>query len=352
MNESSWQPRILETDRLTVRPVSEEDAPSIFDYGKDPKVSQYCLWKPHQSLQDSVDFIEGYALSHYKEGVPEPMAIVEKKSQRMIGTVGCFWKTKKSHCMEIAYVIHPDFWGQGITSEAGKAVIDYCFKLFKVERMQSVHKAPNLASGKVMQKLGMKHEGELRNRLLDRGQYWDMTQYSVLHSEWLELNRSETGFVRRARFGDEEGIHEAHMRSIKEVCSKDYREDQIAAWAGRKFSADGRKKSILEHDQWVVEKNGKIEGYGHLVLNHKESSAEVYGLYFTPEVQGQGFGREMFSYMKELCQLEGIKGLKLSSTVTSKKFYEKVGFRQFGADDQTIINGVPIEGHPMKLTLN
>ena len=234
MEGSSWQPRTLETERLIVRSINHEDASSVFDYGKIPEVSKYCLWEPHESLKDSIGYIEDYAFSHYKEGVPEPMAIVEKKSQRMIGTVGCFWKSKKSHCMEIAYAIHPDFWGQGITAEAGKAVIDYCFKLFKVERMQSVHKSPNLSSGRVMQKLGMKHEGELRNRLMHRGEYWNMTQYSVLHGEWLELHKIKNAFVRRARVGDEEGIHKAHMRSIKEICAKDYREDQINAWGRTK----------------------------------------------------------------------------------------------------------------------
>ena len=164
--------------------------------------------------------------------------------------------------------------------------------------------------------------------------------------------------VRRARFGDEEGIHLAHMKSIKEVCSNDYTEEQINAWGGRAFNFESKRNLIENHYVWVVELEEAIEGYGLLFIDtaisiesDKSKKAEIGGLYLTPGVLGQGLGHIIINEMKEVVTSLGLKEIYLSSTKTSKKFYEKQGFWQYEEDDSTPIGGVPVEGHPMKIEL-
>lgn len=72
--------------------------------------------------------------------------------------------------------------------------------------------------------------------------------------------------VRRARPEDARGIHEAHMRSIREVCSQDHTEEEIRGWGFRPYREDQRINAIVNQHVWVVENSGKIEGYGHLSL--------------------------------------------------------------------------------------
>lgn len=156
--------------------------------------------------------------------------------------------------------------------------------------------------------------------------------------------------VRRANLGDEEGIHNAHMESIKEVCSKDYTPEQIAAWGGREYNFESKNNLIKNHHVWVVELAGSIEGYGLLFIGKKV--AEIGALYFTPKALGQGLGHIMVNQMKEVALSLGFKEIYLSSTKTSKKFYEKQGFHQYEEDDSTLIGGVPVEGHPMKIELS
>lgn len=155
--------------------------------------------------------------------------------------------------------------------------------------------------------------------------------------------------VRKAKFGDEEGIHTSHMLSIKEVCAKDYTPEQINAWGGREFNFEAKNNLIKNHHVWVIDLGGKIEGYGLLFIG--EEKAEIGALYFTPKVLGQGLGRIMVQEMKEVSQSLGFKEIYLSSTKTSKKFYEKQGFIQYAEDDFCQIGGVPVEGHPMKIDL-
>lgn len=349
-----WRPPILETERLILRDLRASDAQDVFDYGKRPNVSEFTLWEKHNSIEDSLSYINIYAGSNYSNGEPEPFAIELKENGKMIGCAGAFWVSKKNRMMELAYVISDDYWGRGIVAEASQAVLDYCFKLYGIERMQCRCKVGNDASFRVMEKLGFSYEGTLRKAIYHRERFWDMKYTSLLFEDWRKSQKSRP-FVRRARHGDEEGIHKAHMKSIKEVCSKDYTQEQINAWGGREFNFEQKRKLIDNQYMWVVEDQGIVEGYGLLWFypeNHeKEGQADIGGLYLTPKVLGRGLGKEIVFYIKEMAKVVGVSEVYLSSTKTSKKFYESQGFKQYEKDDVSMIGGVPVEGHPMKVKL-
>ena len=176
-----WHPPIIETSRLTLRPVLLTDAEAIFQYAKNPNVSQYTLWEPHKSVSDSADYIKDYIFNYYAQGVPEPFGITLKNEpSKLIGTVGCFWVSKKEKCMELAYAISEDHWGKGLVAEASSAVIDYCFKEFKLKKIQCRCKSENKASARVMEKIGMTYEGTLKSAVFHREKFWDMHYYGKL----------------------------------------------------------------------------------------------------------------------------------------------------------------------------
>lgn len=177
-----WNPPIIETKRLVLRGIRLSDQEAVFEYGQKPHISKFTLWEPHQSIADSVDFIEKYALNNYEQGIPEPLAITLAGDDKLIGCVGCFWVSTKDKVMELAYVLNDDYWGQGIIVEAADAVIEYCFDNFDIERLQCRCKSENIASERVMQKLGMTYEGTLRRAIYHRNQFWDMKYYSILRS--------------------------------------------------------------------------------------------------------------------------------------------------------------------------
>ena len=169
----------LKTDRLILRPLKVEDAASIFEYAKNPQVSKYTLWDHHQTIDDSLDYIKNYAFHYYSRNEPEPYGIALKgHPEKIIGTVGCFWISKTSKCMELAYALSEDYWGQGLTAEASKALMDFCFKEFGLKRIQAHYKKENTQSGRVMEKVGMTFEGTLKSAKFHRDRFWDMTIYA------------------------------------------------------------------------------------------------------------------------------------------------------------------------------
>ena len=158
-------------------------------------------------------------------------------------------------------------------------------------------------------------------------------------------------FVRRATLSDAFGIHQAHMKSITEICSKDYDEEQIEAWGNRPYNEESRIEAIKNDYVWVVESNKRIEGYAYLKIFDEHNYGEIWGLYLTPIVCGKGFGRIIIELIIKEARKLKLKKIYLSSTKTSKKFYEAAGFKQVGEDDVTLIRGFEIEGHPMEISL-
>jgi N-acetylglutamate synthase-like GNAT family acetyltransferase len=157
--------------------------------------------------------------------------------------------------------------------------------------------------------------------------------------------------IRRAQASDAKGIHEAHMLSIQEVCAKDYTDAEIQAWGHRPFSDYKVLNSIEKDFFWVIADKEKIEGFGHLKIWNSEEGpkAEVMGLYLTPRVLGQGFGRKIIELMLSELRTQKVKSLTLSSTITSVPFYEKMGFIKLGGLSSHPIRGVAVRCQPMQM---
>ena len=85
---------------------------------------------------------------------------------------------------EVGWAVHPDDWGKGYATEAAWQVMDWAFKELKVHRIVAFCHADNIASVRVMEKLGMHQDGRLRETRWLHGQWWDEYVYSVLEREW------------------------------------------------------------------------------------------------------------------------------------------------------------------------
>lgn len=179
----------LETTRLKLRRVKPSDAEAIFDYASRPDVTAHLTWPTHKSLEDTYRFIQSLQYG-YCEGTAADWGIIFKENERFIGTIGFAHASRIHGYGEVGYVLHPDFWGQGIVAEALHAVIDFAFT-HGLNRVEAVHAIENPASGRVMEKAGMTYEGILRKRYSLQGSQRDVRMYSILRSEWKESKTEE-----------------------------------------------------------------------------------------------------------------------------------------------------------------
>lgn len=149
---------------------------------------------------------------------------------------------------------------------------------------------------------------------------------------------------------DAEGIINAHVQSIQEICSKDYTKAQIDAWAGRNFKPHLWHQIIDRDFVWVVEVDNEVKGFGHFAIMDKENG-EVMGLYLAPECCGNGLAKKLVQEFIKTARAHNLKKISLHSTITAKSFYESSGFMQSGSDTTIEMRGVDIPCYPMELQI-
>ncbi|MCH9647354.1 MAG: GNAT family N-acetyltransferase [Deltaproteobacteria bacterium] len=180
-----WFPPKLTTDRLLLRAVTHRDIEGIFAYASNPAVARYTLWTPHTDLETSLAFVKDFAYANYQAEVPDPFAITLKESsERVIGTVGCSWVSEHHHTMELGFALAEEHWGQGLVLEAAWAVLCFAFSLYPVHRIQARCHVDHKRSARVLEKLGMSYEGQLRSAVRLGEDYWDLDIYAILQPEW------------------------------------------------------------------------------------------------------------------------------------------------------------------------
>ena len=174
---------VIETPRLTLRKIRMTDAMDIYRYAKDPEVARHVLWEAHKSLFESRAYIR-YLLYQYRNALPGSWGIVYKETGRVIGTIGYMSYNADNATVEVGYSLAREHWGHGLMTEALAAVIAETFRTLKLHRIEAMHFTDNPASGRVMQKCGMQHEGHLRERVNCKGVFRDVEMWAILQKDW------------------------------------------------------------------------------------------------------------------------------------------------------------------------
>ena len=179
---------VLETDDLILRKPSRRDAKDIFQYASDPEVARYVLWDPHRSISETRSFVR-YLRSRIRAGYPSSWVVTLKETGKAIGTIGFIWYSDNNRSAELGYSFSREYWNHGYATQALKAVIDASFHALPLNRLEAQHDLRNPASGRVMEKCGLRQEGILRNRIINKQEYVDVALYAILRSDWKSAQR-------------------------------------------------------------------------------------------------------------------------------------------------------------------
>ena len=181
----------LETDRLLLRKITIEDLEGMYSYASNQVVAKYVTWNAHQFISDTKEFVE-FVLSQYENRKIAPWGIEYKETGNFIGTIDFVSWLPHHNTAEIGYVIHPHYWGRGITTEAAKRVISFGFEKMDLVRIQARCLIENIGSARVMEKSGMTFEGILRKAIFIKEQHQDLKMYSIIKEEFLSSERSKS----------------------------------------------------------------------------------------------------------------------------------------------------------------
>ncbi len=180
---------ILETERLRLRPFEVTDAAEVQRLAGDAEVASTTLRIPHP-YEDGM--AEAWISSHgeqYRKGEEVHFAIVRKADEQLLGAVGLVLHVDQAKA-ELGYWIGRPYWNQGYATEAAAAVLRYGFQEIGMVSIFAHHLVRNPASGRVMQKIGMRHTGKLRQMFERDGVREDCEGYEVMRYEWEDGKRS------------------------------------------------------------------------------------------------------------------------------------------------------------------
>jgi len=175
--------QILETNRLILRPFHSEDAESCLNnWAADPNVFRWISMEV-QSQKEIEEWLAG-AEEVYNSLETYYWAIVEKVSGKLIGEIYVDDFSNRNKRCEVSWKIGSKFWSRGYTTEAAQTVLQFLLKEVGVHRIQAKCCVKNIASERVMQKLGMQKESILKDYFLGKGgHYEDVVMYSLLNAE-------------------------------------------------------------------------------------------------------------------------------------------------------------------------
>lgn len=178
---------ILETKRLLLRDINQEDAESIYQYLSDIDVIQYL-----EGNTDTLDEARGYISwcrdTYYKK-TDIRWGIELKESKKLIGDCGFGHIDEPKRPTELGYMLSKEYWNQGYMSEALGAILDYGFDKLALHRIQAWTHPENIASARLLEKNGFQKEGLLMEYVYiwHKGVYIDANMYGLLESDYKRI---------------------------------------------------------------------------------------------------------------------------------------------------------------------
>jgi RimJ/RimL family protein N-acetyltransferase len=175
----------LETDRLRLRPFSEDDFEALYAYQSRPDVVRFLYWEVRspQEVREALEKkIESRAIR--SEGNVLALALELKEASQVIGDFILQLTSEQHRTAELGYVIHPDHHGHGYATEAGRVLLRIAFEHLHLHRVVAGLDARNAASARVLEKLGMRQEAHFVENEFVKGEWQSAIEYAILDREW------------------------------------------------------------------------------------------------------------------------------------------------------------------------
>lgn len=176
----------LETERLTLRAMRVADASDMYAYACRADVTEYLTWEPHQSLEETRAYLTEVG-RRYRTGDFYDWALIHRANDKMIGTCGYTSFNYSADGGEVGYVLNPDYQGQGLATEALRAVMRFGFEELSLHRIEAHFIEGNDRSRRLMERVGMQFEGYARESMRIKGRYRTIGTCAILQREFSHI---------------------------------------------------------------------------------------------------------------------------------------------------------------------
>lgn len=174
---------ILESERLILREIVETDADAVFAIRGDYEVTKYNSGAAYVSRDQARNLIAGIRLD-YEAGESIRWGITVKGDDTLVGMCGFNYWNRQDHRASIGYDLLRKRWGQGIMPETLRVILEFGFRHMNLNRIEADTSLHNLASVRVLEKLGFRQEGRQREQYFEDGQFHDLLLFALLKRDY------------------------------------------------------------------------------------------------------------------------------------------------------------------------
>jgi RimJ/RimL family protein N-acetyltransferase len=183
----------LLTKRLLLRGFRESDWRAMHDIVADERVTRYIPARA-STEQEMREWVRYLAHAHQARPPRHDFAITLRSQDTLSAgaLIGSCWlsvQNDEPRQADLGYVLNYPYWGRGYATEAARAVLGYGFRELALHRVTATSRPANVASWRVMEKLGMRREGHLVQHRHIKGYWQDSYLYAILEHEWQALER-------------------------------------------------------------------------------------------------------------------------------------------------------------------
>jgi ribosomal-protein-alanine N-acetyltransferase len=178
---------LLTTERLLLRKVEPTDASFVLKGYSNDAITKFMLYR-YYTLEEVQVQMNHYA-NMYKNETGIAWLIESLETKEPIGIISIFHLSTIHKKAELGFWSLPEFWGKGFTTEAGNAVIDYCFNTLHLNRIEATVETEHLASIATIKKLGLQHEGTFKEYEINNGKFIDLMMFAFLRKEYTLFNK-------------------------------------------------------------------------------------------------------------------------------------------------------------------
>lgn len=173
----------LETERLILRPFARSDAADVQRLAGSRAVADTTLNIPHPYEDGAAEEWISKHQGVFEDGKGVCFAVTLKSDGSLVGAISLM-RMVEGHQAELGYWIGQPYWNRGFCTEAGRAVVAYAFSTLNLVRVYSNHLTRNPSSGRVMQKIGMRHEGHRTHHVKKWDKLEDLELYGIVKENW------------------------------------------------------------------------------------------------------------------------------------------------------------------------
>lgn len=177
----------IRTERLLLRPITQDDAAAMHVYKSDPEAVRYVPYGPLELADIEKRIATTWSNTAFaQEGDAVSLAVEERGTGALVGDVVLFWRSETDRAGEVGYIFDPRAGGRGYATESVAALLALGFDGLGLHRIVARIDERNTASARVVERLGFRREARLVESEWFKDEWTTLLVYALLEDEWRE----------------------------------------------------------------------------------------------------------------------------------------------------------------------